>query len=308
MSSDPAEGLVRPIDAELSDALIARCNFSTQDIDRIIEAMRARRQSFCEAALDLNLATRDEVEDVSRHVRQARHLNRAGLIETALRQAKGGTALTLRRGQARLADELMHTRDPGNERSEKMRALRTELMLLNGSAQRGNVFALVSPGRGEGRSRLCAELAIAFAQLGRRTLLIDADLRHPRQHALFTASDDMGLAQCLELGESPYLHEVEGIPELLLLSAGNAPSNPLELISSRRFERLVSELRRQFDFIIIDTPALSQYSDALQIATVAQHVLVVSRTSTTSFEGMKDMLRRLTVTGSRTLGAVMSKF
>jgi protein-tyrosine kinase len=305
MSPERAEGLARPIDAELSDALIAHCNLSGQDIDRITETMRERRQSFCETAFQLNLATREDIDDLLHRVR---HANQPSVIEAAIRIAQGGTALTVRRGMARLSSALLHARDADSARSEKIRALRTDLMLLNDSAQRGNVFALVSPGRGEGRSQLCAELAIAFSQLGRRTLLVDADLRHPRQHVLFTAENQWGLAQSLSLGEAPYLHSVEGLPELALLTSGTMPPNPLELVSSRRFERLVTELRRQHDFIVIDTPAVTQYADALQVATLAQRVLVVSRSEATSLQSLKDMLRRLTVTESRVLGAVINKF
>jgi receptor protein-tyrosine kinase len=271
--------------------------------------MRSRRQSFAEAAFQLQLATRADIEDVLLFVRQHARGAQGGLIENAIRGAQStSTALTVRQGVARLSSELLHARDADHARSEKIRALRTDLMLLNDSAQRGNVFALVSPGRGEGRSQLCAELAMAFAQLGRRTLLVDADLRHPRQHVLFTADNQWGLAQALSLGESPYLHAVEGLPELAVLTSGAIPPNPLELVSNRRFERLVTELRRQYDFIVIDTPAVALYADALQIATVAQRVVMVSRTQATSFSAMKDTLRRLAVTESKILGAVINKF
>jgi len=318
MSAERAEGIVRPLDAELSDALIAHCNLSGQDIDRITETMRTRRQSFSEAALQLQLATRADIEDVSHFVREHSRGIQGGVIENAIRSAQGvgqsgspqglSTALTVRQGVARLSSELLHARDGDHVRAEKIRALRTDLMLLNDSAQRGNVIALVGPGRGEGRSQLCAELAMAFAQLGRRTLLVDADLRHPRQHVLFTADNQWGLAQTLALGESPYLHAVEGLPELAVLTSGAIPPNPLELVSHQRFERLIGELRRQYDFIVIDTPAVSLYADALQIATVAQRVLMVTRTEATSFQAMKDTLRRLAVTDSKVLGAVINRF
>jgi protein-tyrosine kinase len=310
MTAERAEGVARPIDTELSDALIAHCNLSAQDVDRISETMRARRQDFCEAALLLKLATRADIDEVSSWVRDHADGKQTGVIETALRNAQSGntTALTVRQGTARLSSALLNASDADGARSEKVRALRTDLMLLNESAQRGNVVALVGPGRGEGRSQLCAELAIAFAQLGRRTLLIDADLRHPRQHALFSTDNEWGLAQTLALGESPFMHAVEGLAELSVLTCGTIPPNPLELVSHRRFERLITELRRQYDFIVIDTPAVSLYADALQIATVAQRVLVVTRTGATSFRGMKEMLRRLAVTGSKILGAVTSKF
>jgi|SRR3984885_161015 len=309
MTAERAEGVARTFDTELSDALIAHCNLSAQDVDRISETMRARRQDFCEAALLLKLATREDIDEVSSWVRDHADGNQTGVIETALRHAQGSTtALTVRQGTARLSNALLYASEADSARSEQIRALRTDLMLLNESAQRGNVVALVGPGRGEGRSRLCAELAIAFAQLGRRTLLVDADLRHPRQHVLFSTDNEWGLAQTLALGESPYMHAVEGLPELAVLTCGTIPPNPLELVSHRRFERLITELRRQYDFIVIDTPAVSLYADALQIATVAQRVLVVTRTGTTSVRSMKDMLRRLAVTGSKILGAVTSKF
>jgi protein-tyrosine kinase len=308
MSAERAEGIVRPMDTELADALIAHCNLSGPDIDRITETMRALRESFCEAAVQLKLATREDINDVLHHVSDQSHDSQPGVIESAIRGAQGGTALTVRQGVARLNSELIHARDVDDVRSEKIRALRTELMLLNDSGQRGNILALVSPGRGEGRSLLCAELAIAFAQLGRRTLLIDADLRHPRQHVLFTAENQWGLAQALDLGESPYLHAVDGLPELAVLVSGTIPPNPLELVSHRRFERLITDLRRQFDFIVIDTPAVSQYSDALQIAALAQRVLALSRAESTSLQSMKEMLRRLAATQSKIVGAVISRF
>jgi protein-tyrosine kinase len=309
MSAEGAEGIARPIDAELGDILIGHCNLSGQDIDRITETMHARRQSFCDAALHLNLVTREDIDDVSRFVRGHTRASQAGVIETAIRSAKSGsTALTVRQGIARRSSELIHALGANNERSEKVRALRTDLMLLNESAQRGNVFALMSPGRAEGRSQLCAELAIAFAQLGRRTLLVDADLRHPRQHVLFTTDTQWGLAETLARGEPPYVHAVEGLPELAVLTSGTIPPNPLELLAHQRFERLLMQLRRQYDFIVIDTPAVSLYADALQIATVAQRVVVVSRSAATSFDGLKDMLRRLAMTNSKILGAVINKF
>lgn len=308
MTRDRAEGFARPIDPELSDALIAHCNLSGQDIERITEAMRTGRQSFGEAALQLDLATPDDIDAVSHWVQENRSDGQGGVIEAALRSAQGSRALTVRQGVARISSELVHAASADEERGEKIRALRTDMMLLNDSAPHGNVFALLSPGRGEGRSQLCAELAIAFAQLGRHTLLLDADLRHPRQHVLFNVENQWGLAQSLSLGEQPFLHKVEGLPELTLLTSGTIPPNPLELVSHRRFERLLSEMRRQYDFVVIDTPPVAQFADAIQIATVAQRVVVVSRNDSTSFAGMKDMLRRLTVTDSRILGAVINRF
>lgn len=304
---EPAESVDGSVDAEARAALIAQCNLRPQDVARVIETMRALRVSFGEAAVQLKLATREDVDLISQQVSERPSKGRAGIFETAIRSSQT-TALVIRQGIAKPTSELMRACAVDPLRNEKIRALQTDLMLLNDSAQRGNVFALLSPGRGEGRSRLCAELAIAFAQLGRRTLLLDADLRHPTQHLLFGADNQSGLSHTLALGDAPFLHGVEGLPELTLLTSGPTPPNPLELISNRRFERLVSQMRRQYDFVVIDTPSVVEYSDALQIATVAQRVLVVSRAEATSFGGMKDMLRRLAVTESKVLGAVINRF
>jgi protein-tyrosine kinase len=308
MSAQSAEEVERSIDAELRDALIGHCGLSEQNTNRVVETMRSKRLSFCESAFQLGLATRHDIDEVAALVRDHSSGERPSLIEAAIRSAQTTTALVVREGLARPSSQLIHVRDADSERNEKIRALRTDLMLLNDSAQRGNVLALVSPGRAEGRSQLCAELAIAFAQLGRRTLLVDADLRSPRQHVLFNAENQWGLAQTLALGEHPYLHGVEGLPEMALLTSGTIPPNPMELVSHLRFERLITEFRRQYDFVIIDTPPVSQYADALRIAAVAECVLVVSRAEVTSMVTMKDMVRRLAVTESKILGAVINRF
>ena len=96
--------------------------------------------------------------------------------------------------------------DPYDPRCEKIRALRTELLLRRELTDRADIVALLSPCPGEGRSLLAAELAIAFAQTGRPTLLVDADLRRPQQHLLFGTDNRQGLSQAIEHGVKPQLH------------------------------------------------------------------------------------------------------
>jgi protein-tyrosine kinase len=314
MSVESNDGILQAADSSFVDAFVAHCRLSPHDRERITETMHATRLGFGETACQLNLATPKDIDDVLARMSErasgsgsGSRSARPGIVERAMHQAQS-TALIVRRGVSGRGNLLQHTNDPEHPRNEQVRALRTDLMLLNDSTQRGNVFALVGPGRGEGRSQLCAELAIAFAQLGRRALLVDADLRNPRQHVLFGADNQWGLSQALSSGETPYLNSVEGLPELTLLTSGPPQPNPLELLSHRRFERLAGTLRNQYDFIVIDTPAVSQFADALQIASVARRVVAVSRSEVTSFKEMKDMLRRLAVTDSMILGAVVNKF
>lgn len=192
--------------------------------------------------------------------------------------------------------------------SEQIRSLRTELLLRNEHRDRANIMAVLSPGAGEGRSWLAAELAIAFAQMGRQTLLVDADLRHPQQHLLFNAPNSRGLAQALTNDEAPHFQTVAGLPKLTLLTAGALPSNPLDLLSDLCFEVLVEDWQRDFQFVILDTPPVSHYADGLAVATIVGRVLSLSRAEHTSFKSTRDMLRRLAATQSRILGAVINYF
>jgi capsular exopolysaccharide synthesis family protein len=195
-----------------------------------------------------------------------------------------------------------------DHRGETVRALRTELLLRHEAVQQANAVALLSPSAGEGRSQLAAELAISFAQLGRRTLLIDADMRRAGQHILFGVKNNSGLAQALTQDETPPLHAVAGLPTLHLLTAGRCNTNPLELLSQSRFEALVAQWREDFDCVVFDTPPLSASADALAVATIIGRVLVLSRANHTSFKSLHEMLRRLVATRAQVVGAVINHF
>jgi protein-tyrosine kinase len=197
---------------------------------------------------------------------------------------------------------------PYHERSEQIRLLRTELLLRHDGAGGANIMAVVSAHAGEGRSQLAAELAISFSQLGQPTLLVDADLRAPRQHQLFGADNQSGLATALARETRPLLQPVAGLPALFLLSAVPTPQNPLELLSDRCFEDAVAEWRSSFQFVVLDTPPIGRYADALAVATVTGRVLSLCRARHTAFKETRNMTRRLAATRARTLGAVINHF
>lgn len=203
---------------------------------------------------------------------------------------------------------LLMAHDPDNPRCEKVRALRTELLLRNTSTDRADIIALLSPGAGEGRSLLAAELALAFAQTGSPTLLVDADFRHPHQHLLFGTDNRQGLAQAIEHDVKPLLHPVHGVPRMSVLTGGVIANNPLELLSSSGFATMLDEWRDNFKFVVIDTPPATDYTDGLAIASLAGHVLALSRARHTPYRDMQNMLRRLNATGSQILGGVISHF
>lgn len=205
-------------------------------------------------------------------------------------------------------DRLVMAHDPYDPRCETIRALRTELLMRRESTERAEIIALVSPCAGEGRSMLAAELAIAFAQLGQPTLLVDADLRRPQQHLLFGTKNHPGLSEAIEHNTKPLLHTVQGLPRLSLLTAGAVPGNPLELLSSSRFAALIEDSRDNFEFVVIDTAPVTHFSDGLAVASLVGRVLALSRAQHTPYRSMQDMLRRLAATQSQILGAVISHF
>lgn len=209
---------------------------------------------------------------------------------------------------ARPSQWLVRLRDPQDPHSEQVRALRTELLLRHDGDGGANMVALLSPQAGEGRSWLAAQLAVAFAQFGRPTLLVDADLRRPTQHLVFAADNRHGLSQGLAGGAAPVAQPVEGCPALSLLTAGPAPSNPLELLWDPRFGAMVESWRSGYAFVVIDTPPVAPYSDALAVAARVGRVLLLSRAHHTPYRATRELLQRLAAAQARVLGAVLNRF
>ena len=158
-----------------------------------------------------------------------------------------------------MSDDVVAAYMPQSDLVEPLRALRSQLThrWFTDSGHKG--IAITSPGRGEGRSWLAANLATVFAQIGERTLLIDADMRHPHQHALFNLNNSMGLSALLT-GRAGKEAACRVHPQLRLfvLPAGILPPNPQELLGRPVFDLVLDRFTDQFDVIIIDTPAASR--------------------------------------------------
>jgi protein-tyrosine kinase len=301
-------GLSASFDEDLTLALIEKYRLSHEQVALIREKMSERGLAFIDAASYLKFITEDEATAAPEQ--SHRRTPQDGIIQNALRRLSIGQVTTVPPSiYVKPSKRLLMAYNPDHPHCERLRALRTELLLVLGAKSRNaDVIALLSPSLGEGRSQLAAELAIAFAQLGRRTLLVEADMRRPRQHLNFGVKNAAGLSQSLLLGVAPQLLKVEGLPELSLLTSGPVPPNPLELLSNGRFDRLLSDWRRAFDILILDTPAVTDFADGLAIASFAKQVLLLSRVNATGHKEMKDTLRRLATTNARILGAVINKF
>jgi receptor protein-tyrosine kinase len=291
---------------QLIRALIEQCDLTAFDLQRIAEAVSAMHLSFVDAALHIGVVTAEDVDEALAAMHSG---NSPGIIESLVRrQSVSRSLVIIPEVLGKASQHLAITHSPESPRAEAIRALRTELLLRNEPGLHANLLALMSPSAGEGRSQLTAELAIAFSQLGRRTLLVDADLRRPRQHQLFCADNAQGLTQALVDGADPQFIGIDGLPHLWLLRSGPTVPNPSELLAGRHTERVVSMWRRDFDFVLVDTPPVAEFSDGLIMAALIGRVLVVSRANVSTHQNMKEMLRRLVSTRSRILGSVLNRF
>ena len=315
---DLAEDKIAPRAAEIDetgvfpwdvhDALVLLHGLSNDIVQGIHELTRSLNLSFGDAALHSGSVTHEQLEEALEWVRRRAIKQDAGIIEKALRRKSSQRReLVVWEGpKLRPSKQLIVAHDALHPRSESIRSLATELLMRTRNSG-GAVIALLSPCAAEGRTQLAGELSIALAQLGRRTLLVDADLRRPRLHILFGAENDVGLSQALE-GSEVRLNGIEALPQLALLTSGPLPPNPLELLSGTRFDQLVVEWRRNFEYILLDTPPASKSSDAIAVAGAVGNVLMLSRANITPFSDLKEMSRKLASTHARTLGAIIGKF
>ena len=191
--------------------------------------------------------------------------------------------------------------------TEAIRSVRTNLIFS--SADEGSRAVLVtSAAPSEGKSCISANLAIALAQLGRKTLLVDADLRRPHQHLAFELDREPGLSNLLvgDADEAAAMKETF-VPGLSLITAGKLPPNPADLIGSEPFARLLESCRSRFDWIVLDTTPVLPVTDALLVARAVRKVLFVVGSEATSRRVAADALEKVGESGADVLGAVLNK-
>ena len=211
-------------------------------------------------------------------------------------------------GDSSLSRELCAAYQPFSPVVEQLRALRSQLMLrwFDAESER-RAIAVVSPGADEGRSFIAANLAIVFSQLGERTLLIDANLRAPRQHELFKLGNSAGLSGLLAGRAS---HEavlrIPGLLGLSVLPAGAVPPNPQELLGRPAFIEALHLLSRDFDVVIIDTPAGSQYADAQTVAARAGAAIMVARKDRSTIAEITQLAANIQQSGATLVGSVLN--
>ena len=184
--------------------------------------------------------------------------------------------------------------------------LRTNLLFSVAASNSGcRVFVVTSPNPGEGKSLTAANIAVSFAMLGKKTLLIDADMRKPVQHRLWKVAPKNGLSNLLTNVNRCYVSEVEDLP-LNIVTAGEIPPNPSELLTSPRFARALDHFREKYDFIIIDTPPVNAVADAQIISPLVDAVVLIARSSVTQKEDILRAKQNITMAGGKIAGVVLN--
>lgn len=209
--------------------------------------------------------------------------------------------------QRGVSPKLCYFHRPGSRDAEAFRSLRTTLYVTVREGQR--VLQVSSAEPGDGKSTTAANLAVAIAQSGKAVLLIDGDLRRPTQHQLFHVSQEVGLSEVLQ-------HELEWrnavrpsvVDGLSLMTSGHCPENPAELLSGDVLPRLLAEARKEYDFVIVDSPPVLAVSDPCNISPHADGMLLVVRMQKTKRATARRLQETLQAHGVRVVGTIANDF
>jgi capsular exopolysaccharide synthesis family protein len=195
--------------------------------------------------------------------------------------------------------------DPRSPISEAYRQLRTNLSFY-GLDEPIRTLLVTSPGPEEGKSTTVANLAVTMAQGGRRTILVDCDLRRPSLHTLFELPSEPGLTNLMvgECEEPPLLDT--GVENLWLLPSGAKPPNPADLLGSKKVDQVIARLLEVADIVLFDAPPVVAVTDAAVLGTRLDGVLLVisaGKTRRDQAERAKEMLEKAR---ARIVGAALT--
>jgi succinoglycan biosynthesis transport protein ExoP len=202
--------------------------------------------------------------------------------------------------------ELVPHERPRTLISESYRSLRTALLLS--SARELRAVAVTSAVAGEGKTATAANLAVVLAQLGRKVLLVDCDLRKPRLHQVFRVSNRYGLVNQLTSNADPdSVFLPTEVPNLWITPSGPIPPNPSELLSSDRMRDWLKAARASFDYVVVDTPPALAVTDATIVGLLVDGVVLTLRSGKVTRDEARHCRDRLRKAGLKILGAVLNR-
>lgn len=270
----------------LGELFLQKGLLTEAQVEQISVEQREKKLRFGDAALALGLLSQAE-------------------IDSALGEQFGVGSKDLYNGSADKKLRFFHA--PFSKEAEEIRGLRSELLLKYG-AQEKIKFALISPGTAEGKTYMAASLAIALSQVGRKTLLIDADLRTGNLHELFSLGVRDGLSSVLigRLAMSDAL--IPLMPNLHILPAGPRAPNPLEILRAPRLRELLDSCHDQFDAFVFDTCAASESSDAQMVAHQIGVALLVAQKDLTVLSDLRQTRSDMQAAGVNVIGTIYNQY
>lgn len=196
-------------------------------------------------------------------------------------------------------------KDPKSIAAESYRTLRTNIQYSSFDKEYRTIM-VTSSEPGEGKSIIAGNLALSFAQDGKRVLLIDCDLRKPSLHKKFKISNLVGLSDVL-IGKEDLKTALHRYNEnLVVLTSGKIPPNPSEMLSSKTMSMLLEELKGVFDCVILDTPPVQAVTDSQILSTKADGTILVIRAERTKRDSVKNALGLLKKVNANIIGTVLN--
>lgn len=215
-----------------------------------------------------------------------------------------------------MKNEIIVLENPKSPEAEMFRNLRTNIQFMNADSEK-KVILITSTIPGEGKSYISANLAAAFAQINKKVLLVDIDMRKGRQYSLFNLRPRPGLSNFLSgVVDQDFVGEKENIQNyiqktdvenLYLIAAGSVPPNPSELLVSNRMETIVDSLIDKFDIIIFDAPPCLVVADALITARLVDFSILVSAQNITKVEDLNKAKLAIENVGGKVAGVILNK-
>lgn len=260
---------------------------TSADVERVVLLQKTEKLRFGEAAIKLGLIDEADLQQALSRQFDYPHLSP---------------------GEGQFSPDLIAVYEPFGHQAEQLRALRSQLMMRWFSNGR-KTLTIAGINAGDGASYLAANLAVMFSQLGERTLLIDADLRRPRQHVLFDLGNRPGLSELLAgRVKIPVANRIPAFPKLSVLTAGAVPPNPAELLSHAATPIKLKGLAEHYGVILIDTSAAHGSADAAVVAARTGAALLVLRQNHTQLAAAAAFQANLASAGAVMLGTVLNQF